>query len=502
MTTKPIEALQHLIAYALNTQLITAEDCDYTYNKLIHMLGYPSTKQSFVDASYTRTDLESLLKPLLDDAKDKQLYDASSPAALERFAAQIMDVFMPHPSTLQARFEALQKKNPRLATDDFYHRAVHSRYIRTDLNAANEQFESASAYGTLKVTINLGKPEKDPRDIAQEAKQKSTEYPACLLCKEHVGHDGAPNQPPRANHRVIRLTLGDEPFYLQYSPYAYYAEHAIVLHEKHTPMHINRQTYVRLLDFVDAFPHYFIGSNADLPIVGGSMLSHEHYQGGLATFPIETAKPLQTITYKGITYERLHWPISTVKIKGVDRQAVIEAAEALRIFWEKTHIPSLDIVASTGAIRHNAVTLVVRKTGDVYHVYTMLRNNIKTETRPEGRFHVHPSRHGIKKENIGLIEAMGWAILPGRLAEDLKDLATYLKKPTQNLKSSLLRYQDFLHYLNTQSQPKSDHLNWLKQQVGLVFAQVLEDCAVFPQTDAGQQAFQSWMEAYHDTNSF
>ena len=498
MTVKQKQAVHNLIAYALNTQLITADDLDYVYNKLFYYMGYTGTKRNVVEPAFTRSDLESLLAPLLNDAKDKQLYDATSPTARERFAVQIMDVFMPHPSTLQMRFEALHEKNPRHATDDFYQRAVHSRYIRTDLNACNEQFDTHSTYGTLKVTINLGKPEKDPRDIAKAAKQESNRYPACLLCKEHVGHDGTPNQPPRANHRIIRVSLGNEPFYLQYSPYAYYDEHAIVLHEQHIPMHINDQTYVRLFDFVDAFPHYFIGSNADLPIVGGSMLSHEHYQGGLAQFPIEAAKTLQTQSHKDVTYERLHWPISTVKITGTNRAAIIEAANKLRLFWEQTHIPSLDIVPTTGTIRHNAITLVVRKIDNLYHVYTMLRNNITTQSRPEGRFHAHPSRHGIKKENIGLIEAMGWAILPGRLAEDLQKLVIHLRNPVQPLPDTLSRYQDFIHHLSTQPQPKAVDLNWLKQQVGLVFAQVLEDCAVFPQTKTGQQAFQSWMEAYYD----
>ncbi|TVP96568.1 MAG: galactose-1-phosphate uridylyltransferase [Acholeplasmatales bacterium] len=500
MTVNPAQALANLMAYALSVELIHPDDYDYVYNKLCYMLGISTGQAEPIDLCFGRDDLEKLLKPLLDEAGHKGRYDSLSLAARERFAAQIMDVFMPHPSTLQTRFEALHAKHPRLATDDFYHRCVHSRYIRTDQIAANEAFESDSPYGTLKVTINLGKPEKDPRDIIKAATRQVSTYPACLLCKEHVGHDGAPDQPPRANHRIIRMRLGKDPFYLQYSPYAYYAEHAIVLHEKHVPMHIDAQTYERLFDFVDALPHYFIGSNADLPIVGGSMLSHEHYQGGLARFPIEEAKTCASIKQRTVTVERLHWPISTIKISGKARATVIKAADALRRFWQETCDSDHDIIPCTGTTRHNTVTLVVRKTDDMYTVYTMLRNNITTAERPDGRFHVHPCRHGIKKENIGLIEAMGWAILPGRLARDLQLIANYLDDPLQANEDTLAPYRDFIDFVSKQTRPNTHRMTWLKQQVGHVFAQALEDCAVFPQTAAGQRAFQSWMEAYDDNH--
>ncbi len=478
-----------LIYYALNHALIYPLDKDYVFNRLTHLLEINGLKPP-EEVPYPKTPpIDEILKPLLDHAVNIGKINPDTTIQRDLFESQLMDILTPRPSELTTRFYNLHKINPKAATNDYYALSQATNYIKMTRIAKNEAYTVPSTYGDIEITINLSKPEKDPKDIAN---MKNTgDYPSCLLCKEYVGFYGNPAQPPRTNHRIIPISLNNEPFYLQYSPYVYYNEHAIVLHEKHIPMEVKEHTFKRLLDFIDLFPHYFMGSNAGLPIVGGSILHHEHYQGGHAHFPIEDAKILDTLHLKDVTYEILHWPLSTVRLKSKHKQSLIRHAEHLRQTWENYTNQKLNIIAHTKT-PHNAITPIARKDKQTYILDIALRNNRTNDDYPDGIFHPHPDKYHIKKENIGLIEVMGLAILPGRLKEDFEHIEAILKNERKTFNNSAM-YKDWITYLKT-LQYSIPIKEMLRLEAGKVFIAVLEDCGVFKQNEAGLNAFKTFIK--------
>ncbi len=483
-----MHAVYKLIHYAINHTLIDQLDYDYVFNKLNTKLGL-ELKYVPYQKTAVKISIDMILKDILDIAANKGLITPNTTQMRDLFEADIMDIMTPLPAHLQASFETLEKTSTKAACDMFYNRSIHSNYIKMARIKKNDFYTVNSPYGTIDITINKSKPEKDPRDIAKQT--KDTSYPKCLLCKENVGYYGHASHPGRSNHRAIKLQLNKEPFYLQFSPYVYYNEHIIVFHEAHIPMDISKKTFIRLFDFVDRFPHYFLGSNAGLPIVGGSILSHEHYQGGNATFPVDRASSFYQTSHKGITIDLLNWPLSILKLQGNDREALIDFAENLRRYYKTYSNHDHNIIAKTNDTVHNAINPIVRKENNTYTVLIALRNNRTNETYPDGIFHPHPNRHHIKKENIGLIEVMGLAILPGRLETEFKQIKHALTHP--NEAHDLGKHSA---WANTLKKQNINTLDEIKQEAGRVFIAGLEDCGVFKQDDQGRSAFKQFVKEF------
>ena len=481
--------IHQLIHYGLHHSLITPLDTDYVFNRSCQILGIDDLSPYNPHHQEKVQPLDDILTPLLDHAVEVGKISPDTTTQRDLFEALIMDLLTPRPTEMKERFYRLYHENPQAATDDFYRLSQNTNYIKTKRIAKNEAYTVDSKYGKIGITINLSKPEKDPKDIANMT--KSQDYPSCLLCKEYVGYYGNAQQPARTNHRVIPITLNNEPFYFQYSPYVYYNEHAIVLHEQHIPMDVKKHTFIRLLDFIEMFPHYFMGSNAGLPIVGGSILHHEHYQGGRAEFPIEKAKVLKTYNKESVEYQLLYWPLSTIRLISRDKNALIEAAENLRIAWESYQNEDLAIISKTSKA-HNAITPIARKKDDAYIIDIALRNNRTNDDYPDGIFHPHPDKHHIKKENIGLIEVMGLAILPGRLKKDFQEIKSVLNT-NKKVPEHLIIYKDWIESLKHKELSNYDESS-IKHQAGEVFIKGLEDCGVFKQTPEGQKAFEQFIE--------
>ncbi len=484
---KPIAKLVH---YAVQQRLLSPLDYDYAFNKVQGLIDSTEPYTPFDKTKPINDAVDALLKPLLDQAVLKGKISPDTTIQRDLFESRLMDVFTPKPSDIQKRFESLKAKSALVATDDFYQRSRKSNYIKMGRIAKNIDYKVPSKYGDMAITINLSKPEKDPKDIA---KAVSSDYPKCLLCKENVGYYGHANHPGRTHHRVIKVKLNQEPFYFQYSPYVYYNEHAIVLHEAHMPMNIGKHTFLRLFDFVDQFPHYFIGSNAGLPVVGGSILSHEHYQGGRSTFPIDQAEAFYKSRMNGINYSLLTWPLSVIKLESEYKDRLIEAAEALRTYFETYRDDAIDLIPKTDQ-QHNAITPIVRKSGHLYTCLITLRNNRTSEAYPDGIFHPHPDKHHIKKENIGLIEVMGLAILPGRLVKDFKQIEAVLKGEQTHFEG-IEQYQAWIEALK-ENMPQDKLADYIKQEAGKVFIGGLEDCGIFKQTTTDRKKFIQFLEAF------
>ncbi len=484
---RPIAKLVH---YAVKQRLISPLDYDYAFNKVQGLIAHDEPYVPYDNTCEIEEDIDALLKPLLDQAVLTGKIEPDTITERDLFESRLMDVFTPKPSDIQKRFESLKAKSALAATDDFYQRSRKSNYIKMGRIAKNIDYKVPSNYGDIAITINLSKPEKDPKDIA---KQITSDYPKCLLCKENVGYYGHANHPGRTHHRIIKLKLNQEPFYFQYSPYVYYNEHAIVLHEDHIPMNVGRHTFNRLFDFVDQFPHYFIGSNAGLPVVGGSILAHEHYQGGRSAFPIDQASAFYTSKMNAVRYSLLNWPLSVIKLESEYKERLIDAADALRQYFEQHTDDSVNLVHETDQ-PHNAITPIVRKSGHLYTCLITLRNNRTNQTYPDGIFHPHPDKHHIKKENIGLIEVMGLAILPGRLATDFKHIAQVLTGEKQTFKG-ISRYQAWIDQLKT-IMPETNIDDYIKQEAGKVFIAGLEDCGIYKQTPTDRKKFIQFLEGF------
>lgn len=460
----------------------------YLQNRIIALIGEDSLEDVL-----PRKQLESslvLLDRLIEKAKDNGVIDDSF-AQKEILEAQLMDFLTPPPSVVNAFFAQHYAKAPAEATDYFFKLCQENDYIKTRAIAKNIVFPTETEYGTLEITINLSKPEKDPKDIAAMRNVVDVNYPKCMLCMENEGYKGRQNYPARSNHRIIRMNLNGESWGFQYSPYAYYNEHCIILSEEHRPMKISRATFERLLSIIEVFPHYFVGSNADLPIVGGSILSHDHYQGGRHTFamakaPIETEISLSV--FKNIKAGIVKWPMSVIRLQGSNKNELINACDYILQAWKQYSDESVSIKAySEDGTPHHTVTPIARRNGELYEVDLVLRDNNVSEEFPDGIFHPHPEVQHIKKENIGLIEVMGLAVLPPRLLNELEEVKKYVLKKANDMASYHQVWADHMmkHYQFTEA----NAMEIIHAEVGQIFAQVLEDAGVFKRDTTGQAAF-------------
>lgn len=474
---------------AAQLQLVAEEEQDFILNGLLalYRLDSPEEAASLLPIHRLSEALvaQAVAQGLCEDSQESQ----------ERFEAKLYGLVTPGPRMIREDFERLYRQSPQQATDWFYQLCRHNDYIRTRQIRRNMQFDVSSAYGRLEVTINLSKPEKDPRDIAAAKNAPSQGYPRCLLCKENPGYAGRPGFPARQNHRMIPLTLRGEPWFFQYSPYLYYEEHCIVLNSRHVPMKVEQQSFERMLDFVDQFPHYFIGANADIPIVGGSILSHDHFQGGRHRFPLERAKPWfeAELGDPAVKAQALRWPISCLKLVSRDREALL--TQMLRVLnaWKRYSDEGLGIIARTEA-RHNAITPVVRKERGQYSAYLLLRNNRQSQEHPLGIYHPHADLHHIKKENIGLIEAMGLFILPGRLKAELKELERHLKGEAPLPEGSV--HAAWAEELQEHAPAEKAQAAWtrfLRAELGKKCERVLYDCGVYKLDAQGEQGFRRFL---------
>ena len=488
------QAIEALVAYGVRTALIETQDRVYVRNRLLDVLG----ETGFEQQPPLSEELPVLLKLLTDHAVEKGLC-ADTGESRDIFDTRLMDCLTPYPREVNARFWEHYAHAPEEATDWFYGFSGDVNYIRRDRIARDRHWTVESDYGRVDITINLSKPEKDPRDIAAALRSTATPYPLCQLCGENEGYGGRVGHPARANHRIIPLTLEGERWYFQYSPYVYYNEHCIVLNSTHVPMKISEKTFARLFDFVRQFPHYFVGSNADLPIVGGSILTHDHFQGGHYTFAMERAGTEYDFSVKGfedISCGTVKWPLSVIRIRGRDAGRLTRLAALILKAWRGYSDEEAMILAFTDGIPHNTITPIARRRGEEYELDLCLRNNLTTPEHPLGLYHPHARWHHIKKENIGLIEVMGLAVLPSRLQGELSRLETALAQGLDPADDPMIAKHapwasEFAGELK--GQPEEVIRHRLEQEVGRVFLHVLEDAGVFKRTPSGQEAFRRFI---------
>jgi UDPglucose--hexose-1-phosphate uridylyltransferase len=485
--------IQDLIEYGVRKKLIEVDDVLYSRNRILALLGLEDWKDT--DTHETLLEISDILGGILDWAAESGLLVSNTTTERDIFDTEIMNCLMPRPSEVVREFKQHYKESPETATNQYYHLSLASNYIREDRVRKNKQWKSPTPYGEIDITINLSKPEKDPKEIALLKNAPAASYPACALCRENEGYKGNLRNAARATHRVIPITLNNEDWCLQYSPYVYYNEHCIVFREQHLPMKISRETFTRLLEFTEKFPHYFVGSNADLPIVGGSILSHDHFQGGRYEFAIERAYMEETITlpaYPSVTIGIVNWPMSVLRVRG-DKKEVEEVTEFIWKRWQEYSDPNAEVFAFSGDVPHNTVTPIARRRGQDFEMDVVLRNNRTSDEYPFGIFHPHQEVHHVKKENIGLIEVMGLAVLPGRLEGELEKLSQYLleKTPKENWDESILKHWDWSREILKQYS-SINHENIkeiIETEVGRKFQTVLEHAGVFKRTKDGKQAF-------------
>lgn len=497
--------LQTFIHLATQLGLLAAEDHYYVTNRLLALLSLDELDGPVSDQTTLSNPQVADLLPLMDQmtqyAVDHDLIQDLS-YVREQFEAAIMDLITPLPSQVNQVFWDLYRQSPQAATQYFYDLSKANDYIKTRHIAKNIEFKVPyQSYGDLDITINLSKPEKDPKEIALAKTAKSSNYPLCLLCMENEGYRGRSNHPARQQHRIVRLDLDGKPYGMQYSPYSYYNEHSIFLSKDHVPMKIDRAAIDNLLAIVDRLPHYFAGSNADLPIVGGSILAHDHYQGGRYSFPMERADCYQMIDLKGfedLKVGLVEWPMSVIRLSGPDRYRVAQAGEEILNYWRQYSDESVGILAFTGDTPHNTITPVARRRGQDFELDMVLRNNRTDEEHPDGIFHPHQDVQHIKKENIGLIEVMGLAILPPRLVGEIDGVKDYLlgKAPLDSLADYHQTWaQELLQAHPNESQETIDRT--LELAIGQKFGRVLEDAGVYKQTSQGRAAFQSFIDSFN-----
>ena len=482
--------IDSLVSYAMNKGLALPEDHTVLVNKLLALLQLDDYTPSDEPQS---EDLEEILAGLLDYACEKRICQDNI-VARDLFDTKLMGALTPMPREVIAIFRELYEKSPEAATDWYYRFSCDTDYIRRYRIARDMRWKYDSAYGPIDITINLSKPEKDPKAIAAAKLAPQAGYPKCALCPENEGYAGRMNHPARQNHRIIPITVAGSDWYLQYSPYVYYNEHCIVFNAGHIPMKIDKAAFEKLLDFVTLFPHYFVGSNADLPIVGGSILSHEHFQGGHYTFAMETAETEQAVSFadfEDVQAGIVKWPMSVLRIRGADPARLAALADKILTCWRKYSDPAAMICAETDGEPHNTITPIARRRGSDYEMDLVLRNNLTTEEHPLGLFHPHADKHHIKKENIGLIEVMGLAVLPSRLKGELNDLAKAIVSGADvAADEKLSKHAPWVAELKTRhSFTEENALPILMEETGKVFAEVLEDAGVYKCTPEGREAF-------------
>ena len=491
------ESICKLVQYGIETGLTPECERNYTINLLLDI--FKENDYIEPEERYTRLNLEEILKELLDEAVNRGLIEDSI-VYRDLFDTKLMNCLMPRPAQVQKEFWEHYEKSPEEATDYYYKLSQDSDYIRSYRVKKDQKWTVKSVYGDIDITINLSKPEKDPKAIAAAKTAKSGSYPKCQLCQENEGYAGRVDHPARENHRIIPVTINESPWGFQYSPYVYYNEHCIVFNSQHTPMKIERATFVKLFDFLKLFPHYFLGSNADLPIVGGSILSHDHFQGGRYTFAMAKAPVEKSVIipgYEDVEAGIVKWPLSVIRIRSKDEKRLIDLAEHVLDAWRGYTDEEAFIFAETDGEPHNTITPIARKKDGVFELDLTLRNNIRTKEHPLGVYHPHAQYHHIKKENIGLIEVMGLAVLPARLKEEMELLEEYVlegKNVASNEK--LEKHADWVaEFLPKYEDVNRENIHAIfRKEIGNVFIHVLEDAGVYKCTEEGRKAFMRFIE--------
>ena len=489
------ESIFGLVDYAVRCELIEEDDRLWALNRLLEVMGLDGVEP----ATASGAPLHVLLETLTEDAVARGVCEDNQ-VARDLFDTRLMGVLTPAPREVREQFRELYRESPWQATDWFYKFSQDTNYIRRDRIAKDQKWVYEGKYGALDITINLSKPEKDPRAIAAAKLAPQSGYPKCQLCPENEGYAGRMNHPARQNHRIIPLSLSGESWYFQYSPYVYYNEHCICLNAAHVPMTICRACFEKLLDVVTLLPHYFVGSNADLPIVGGSILSHEHFQGGHYVFAMERAKIGTPLTFRGfedVEAGIVNWPMSVIRLRAADRKRLAELAEKILTCWRGYSDAEAFIFAETDGEPHNTITPIARRRGDDFEMDLVLRNNITTPEHPLGVYHPHAKLHHIKKENIGLIEVMGLAVLPSRLKGELAALREAILSGSDiRADETLAKHADWVDELKTRHTFTAGNTEQiLHQEVGAVFEQVLEDAGVYKTDKAGREAFLRFVQA-------
>ena len=492
------ESIKKLVEYGIQTGLTPECERIYTTNLLLDLFREDSYEDAEVDAA--SPELEEILKDLLDEAISREIIEDSI-VYRDLFDTKIMNCLMPRPAQVQKTFWEKYEVSPKAATDFYYKFSQDSDYIRRYRVKKDMKWAVDSPYGVIDITVNLSKPEKDPKAIAAARKAKASSYPKCLLCMENEGYAGRGNHPARENHRIIPITINGSNWGFQYSPYIYYNEHCIVFNGQHVPMKIERATFAKLFDFIKLFPHYFLGSNADLPIVGGSILSHDHFQGGNYQFAMAKAPIEQHFTiprFEDVESGIVKWPLSVIRLRSKDSERLIELGDYILQMWRAYTDEEAFIFAKTGNELHNTITPIARKVGDTFELDLALRNNITTEEHPLGVYHPHAQWHNIKKENIGLIEVMGLAVLPSRLKEELEILSEYITegkdiRSCEKIEKHADWVDSFLPKYDSITNDNIDEI--LKKEVGIVFTHVLEDAGVFKCTEEGRKAFMRFINS-------
>ena len=486
--------ISRLLEYGLQRGLIAPEDKVYAANRMLALLGLREFEPQPVEEEL-HTPVEPLER-LCQFAAEAGLIDPDTRDGRDQFDTELMNCLMPRPSQVVREFYSLYEKDKQAATDYYYQLARSSNYIRVDRIEKDRMWTAPTPYGDLVITINLSKPEKDPKAIAAAKNAPQSGYPKCALCRENEGYLGSANQAARGNHRLIPLELGGEPWFLQYSPYVYYNEHCIVLSHEHRPMKVSRQSISRLLEFVTFLPHYFVGSNADLPIVGGSILTHDHFQGGRYEFPMAKAPIREKVCFPGfedVEAGIVHWPMSVIRLRGKEAQRLVDLADKILTAWREYSDESAEILAYTEGTPHNTITPIARRRGEDYELDLVLRNNRTTPEHPLGLFHPHAEYHHIKKENIGLIEVMGLAILPPRLLTETGLLEQALKDPAQAqeimARPEMEKHQAWYEELKAAGAGKGDTQRAIQESIGVIFGKILGNAGVYKDTEEGREAF-------------
>ncbi len=498
-----------LVEYGLVTGLLTEEDKIFTTNALMELFQVDDIEDSVFEAYAAREPmtqetaedvLEDILEDMMSYAYENGIMKENSIVYKDLFDTKIMSLLMGRPSEIRAKFKDLYENTSALAATDYYYKlSCDSNYIRRQRIKKDQKWTTETDYGTLDITINLSKPEKDPKAIAAAKNAKQSAYPKCLLCVENEGYAGRVNHPARQNHRIMPVTINNSDWFFQYSPYVYYNEHCIVFNGKHTPMKIERATFGKLLDFVTQFPHYFVGSNADLPIVGGSILSHDHFQGGHYTFAMETAPIERDVTFAGFEDVKagiVKWPMSVIRITAPDKERLVELADKILIAWRVYTDEEAVIFAETEGEPHNTITPIARRRGEDYELDLVLRNNLTTEEHPMGVYHPHAHLHHIKKENIGLIEVMGLAVLPARLKDEMAELEEAILSGTDlSSTETLASHKEWAeNFMKKYEEINKDNItDIIREEIGLVFSEVLENAGVYKCDEAGRDAFMKFI---------
>ena len=490
--------IAELVDYALKKELIEGEDAAYSVGALMDIFG--ASDYAPDENAVASRELCDILSDACAYAYERGILESDSVVFRDLFDTKVMGALMARPSEVNRKFYALYEKSPEAATDYFYNLSLNSNYIRTDRIKKDMKWRTPSEYGDIDITVNLSKPEKDPKAIAAAKLLPQSGYPKCLLCHENVGYAGNASKPARQTLRQIPFDMAGSPWYLQYSPYVYYNEHCIALSGEHTPMKIDRSTFEKLLGFISHFPHYFIGSNADLPIVGGSILSHDHMQGGRYTFAMEKAPIKREISFDGFPTVKagiVKWPMSVIRLSSADKGALVELADKILTKWRAYTDEAAFIFANTDGEPHNTITPIARRRGENFELDLVLRNNITTEEHPLGVYHPHAEYHNIKKENIGLIEVMGLAVLPARLKEEIAIMEKAIAdgKDFRNIPEIEKHAEWFDRFKCEYTFTPENTAEILKREIGRTFVNVLRDAGVYKDTEDGALAFLRFVDS-------